>query len=96
MILSQLLAAETADRGKEIDGPSAEGRPLSELSRPCQLRLRQQRGQRGARIATPSLRVFGEDAHNVVPPGRGDPGTGKTCISPRRSASRPSSITASA
>ena len=58
-ILSQLLKAETADREVQIDGLSAQGRPLSELSRPCRLRLRQQRGQRGARTSTPSLRVPG-------------------------------------
>ena len=41
-ILSQLLKAETADRGGEIDGLSAQGRSLSELSRSRRLRLRQQ------------------------------------------------------
>ena len=48
-ILSQLLKAETADREVQINGLPAQSGPLPELSRPCRLRLRQQRGQRGAR-----------------------------------------------
>ena len=58
-ILSQLLKAETADREVQIDRLSAQGRPLPELSRSCRLRLRQQRGQRGARSPASSLRVPG-------------------------------------
>ena len=40
-------------------GLSAQGRSLSELSRSRRLRLRQQRGQRGARTSAPSLRLSG-------------------------------------
>ena len=58
-ILSQLLKAETADREGQIYGLSAQGRSLSELSRSRRLRLRQQRGQRGARTSAPSLRLSG-------------------------------------
>jgi hypothetical protein len=41
-ILSQLLKAGDGRQGGEIDGLSAQGRPLSELSRSRRLRLRQQ------------------------------------------------------
>jgi len=64
-ILSQLLKTETADR--EIDGLPAQGGALSELPRPDRLRLRQQRGQRGARPTASSLRVPGRRAY---PPAR--------------------------
>ena len=50
---------------------------FSKLSRSRRLRLRQRvRSTRRSRTSTPSLRVPGEDAHNVVLVG--GPGTGKT------------------
>ena len=66
-ILSQLLKAETADREVRSTAYQLKG-PLSELSRPCRLRLRQQRGQRGAHTSTASLRVPGR--YSQCRPGR--------------------------
>ena len=53
-----IIGGDGRQRG-QINGLPAQGRSLPELSRSCRLRLRQQRGQRGARASTPSLRVPG-------------------------------------
>ena len=67
-ILSQLLKADAADREVQINGLPAQGGALSDVSRPRRVRLRQQRGQRGARSTTPSLRVPGR--YSQCRPGR--------------------------
>ena len=92
-ILSQLLKAETAEQGGPVDGLSAQGRPLPELPRPRRLRLRQQRGQRGAGPPAPSLRVPGGRPQRR--PGRRSRHR-QDASRHGASASRPSSITASA
>jgi hypothetical protein len=54
-ILSQLLKAETADREVRSTAYQLKGRSLPELSRSYWLRLRQQRGQRGAVAPAPPM-----------------------------------------
>ena len=90
-ILSQLLKADDGRQGCQINGLSAQGRPLSELSRSRRLRLRQQRGPATRRSHVSSIAATFWKTPTMsswsAAPARA------RRISPRRSASRPSSPT---
>ena len=86
------LEGGNSRQGGKVDGLPAQSGPLSELSRPCRLRLRQQRGERGAHvnsIVASSWRMRTMSSWSAAP-------ARARRISPPRSASRRSSIIASA
>ena len=93
-VVSRLKAATVTTAAVRSTANQLKAARFPQLSRPCRLRLRQQRGQRGAHTPASSLPSFLEDAHNVVL--IGGPRHTARHISPPRSASRPSSTIASA